>query len=228
MGKNSTEPMKIPRALSLRRELRFAVVPVFLLLCVSLACSQAVWEPPADLSVSGIHRPTVGRELVTAIRIAGIDVVLEETQLSDVRSRLGGTIGTRGDASEALAWLCLHGSDEGGRWAIWLEAGEIHGGAVGAFQLRRINAGEPIDTRCQALGSDRRIDLPAGLRLGLAQTQAVKTLGAPTATAGDTSLYAHEHVETIGGETATASNTLTVRLRGSVIDAIDVWKMTVS
>ena len=152
--------------------------------------------------------------------------MLEETQLSDVRSRFGGTIGKRGDASEALAWLCLHGSDEGGLWAVWLEAGEIHGGAVGAFQLRRINASEPIDMRCQALGSNRRIELPTGVQLGLAQSQAVKMLGPPTATAGDTSLYEHEHQEGVRRE-ATASNRLTIRFRDGVVDAVDVWKMTV-
>ena len=102
-------------------------------------------EPPNELAVPGDSKPTVRRESITRLRVAAFTVILEKTTLSDVQSHLGGTIGQRGDASEALAWSCFHGRDAGGLWALWLEAGEIHGGTVGAFQLRRLGAATQFD-----------------------------------------------------------------------------------
>jgi hypothetical protein len=191
------------------------------------ASGQTVWEPPSDLSVPGNHKPTVRREQITSLRVAEFAVVLEETKLSDVQSRLGGTIGQRGDASEALTWLCFHGHHDGGSWVLWLEAGEIHGQSVGGFHLRKINPSTQVDKRCPVLGSTS-IELPRGLRLGLSRAQTMKILGRPTKSAGDTLLYAYEHKEAIRGEPVTASNRLTIRFRDAVLDAVDVWKMTVS
>ncbi len=54
-----------------------------------------------------------------------MQVNLEETPLKEVQKGLGGTIGSRGDASEALRWLCFHGSDAKGRWALWLESNTL-------------------------------------------------------------------------------------------------------
>lgn len=192
------------------------------------AGSQAVWEPPTELSVPGDHKPTVRRELITKLRVAEFTVVLEETKLSDVQSHLGGTMGQRGDASEALAWLCLHGRDDGGSWVLWLEAGAVHGGTVGAFQLRHLDATTQVDKRCQPiLNSTRGIELASGIRLGLPRAETIRILGRPTTSAGNTLLYAYEHQEAIRGETATASNRLTIGFRNAVLDAVDVWKMTV-
>jgi hypothetical protein len=198
-----------------------------LLLSIRQAGTQTLWEPPKELSVPDNHGPTVDRELITSLRVGELTVVLEETKLSDVQSHLGGTVGQRGDASGALAWLCLHGRHDGGSWALWLEAGEIHGGNIGALQLRHVNASTQFDSRCQVIGSTRGVELVRGIRLGLSSAQTIKILGRPTTAADDTLLYAHEHQEPIRGEIATASNRLTIRFRKAVLDAVDVWKMTV-
>jgi hypothetical protein len=190
---------------------------------------QTVWEPPNELGVPGDSKPAVRREAITRLRIAAFTVILGETRLSDVQSHLGGTIGQRGDPSEFLDWLCFHGRDAGGLWALWLEAGEIHGGTVGAFQLRRVDAATQFDQRCQSIaGSTGSVKLPGGVRLGLSRAQAIRILGRPTKSTGDTSLYAHEHQDVIRGEPFTASNRLTIRFRNAILDALDLWKMTVS
>jgi hypothetical protein len=201
---------------------------VVLTVSIRPASGQTVWEPPTDLAVQGDFKPTVRREPITRLRVAAFTVILEETTLSDVQSHLGGTIGQRGDASEALSWSCFHGRDAGGLWALWLEAGEIHGGTVGAFQLRRLDDTAQFDQRCQSIaGSSGSVELPGGVRLGLTRAQTTRILRRPTRTAGDASLYAHEHQELIRGEPFTASNRLTIRFRNAILDALDVWKMTV-
>jgi hypothetical protein len=170
----------------------------------------------------------VRRELVTSLRVADFTVVLEETKLADVRSRLGGSIGQRGDASGALEWLCFHGRDNRGSWVLWLESGEIHGRTVGAFQLRSIDASAQVDKRCPLLDATRAIEVASGIRLGLARAKTIEILGRPTKSAGDTLLYAHEHRDGTRGQPATASNRLIIRFRNEILDAVDVWKMTVS
>ena len=200
-----------------------------LLLFVSVrpGATQPVWEPPTELSVRGNHKPTVRRELITSLRVGEFTVVLEETKLSDAHTHFGGSIGRRGDASDGLAWLCLNGRDDGGSWILWLEAGEIHGGTVGAFQLRRVNPSTLVDKRCSVIGSTRRLELVNGIRLGLSRAQMMKILGPPTTSAGDTLLYSHERQQAIRGQVATATDRLTIRFRDTVLDAVDMWKMTV-
>src|ERR1700733_6499388 len=147
---------------SRRQWLCLVVLPVQ----IRAASGQTVWEPPTELAVPGDAKPSVRREPITRLRVNAFTVILEETTLSDVQSHLGGTIGQRGDASEALAWLCFHAHDAGGLWALWLEAGEIHGGAVGAFQLRRLDGATQFDQRCQSIaGSTSSVELPGGVRL---------------------------------------------------------------
>ena len=75
---------------------------VVLTLSIRPASGQTVWEPPNELAVPGDSKPTVRREPITRLRVAAFTVILEKTTLSDVQSHLGGTIGKRGDASEAL------------------------------------------------------------------------------------------------------------------------------
>jgi hypothetical protein len=202
-------------------------VLLVLALSVCPARAQTVWEPPPQLSVPGNHKPTVRREFITSLRVTGFTVVLEKTKLTDVQSRFGGTIGKRGDASEALDWLCFHGRDNGRSWVLWLEAGEIHGRTVGAFQLRGIDLGQQVDRRCPSLDSTGGVNLPNGIRLGLTRPHAIEILGRPTKSEGDTVLYRHEHLEALRGRSATASNSITLGFRDGVLDAVDVWKMTV-
>ena len=77
----------------------FAALTLF----IRPASSQTVWEPRNELAVPGDSKPTVPREPITRLRVAAFTVILEKTTFSDVQSHFGGTIGQRGDASEALA-----------------------------------------------------------------------------------------------------------------------------
>lgn len=202
---------------------------VVLTLSVRPASGQTMWEPPSELSVQGDHRPTMRREQITRVRVAAFTVILETTTLSAVQSHLGGTIGRRGEAAEAVAWLCFHGRDTGGVWGLWLEAGEVHAETVGAFQLRRFDAATQFDQRCQSIdGSNGGIELPAGLRLGLSSAQTIRILGRPTTIIGDMSLYKHERQAIIRGQPFTVSNILKMRFRNMILEALDVWKMTIS
>src|SRR5262245_32059116 len=109
----------------------------------------------------------VSSELIPSIRIGDVEVVLDKTPIADVARRFNATRGHRGDASESLDWLCLTGRDTRDRWILWLESGEIHGGAIGAFQLRRLGESEPVDVRCRAVAVN--VQDPAALRLEMSR-----------------------------------------------------------
>jgi hypothetical protein len=163
------------------------------------------------------------------LQLPGLRIFLDSTQLTAVQRRLGGTIGSRGDAGDALHWLCFHGTDGKGGWLLWLESGEINGGAVGGFRWQRAGRTARFDARCRALPDGRRgVELPITLQLGIGEAGALHTLGSPTKRLGGTLLYLHEHEETIHGEPYTATNTLAVLLRGGVVWAIEAWKSTSS
>jgi len=162
--------------------------------------------------------------MITTLRIGKVPIILEETRLKDVEKNLGGTIGSRGDASEALQWLCFHGSDADGRWALWLETSEMGGGTVDGFALQRIPGKATVDRRCRTEGA--QIDLHIRLRVGLTESEVRGILGAPTAKYGNTLVFHHEHEEQVRNEPFTASNTVYTVLRGGVVWAIQVWKTT--
>jgi hypothetical protein len=194
------------------------------------AGQRVFWEPLGLLpSVDRLPQPTVSREYITSLRVANWSMILEKTTLEDVQARLGGTVGRRGDASTSLHWICLSGTDRAGRWVLWLESGEIHGGDVGAFELRRIPPAAVLDDRCVALsGRNSGVTLPIPLRLGIKEAEVIKVVGKPTVRLGEILLYVHEHQETIRGEPFDATNVLAVLVRRGVVEAIEVWKTTVS
>jgi hypothetical protein len=192
------------------------------------ASAQMTWEPPpGSLSMPVELRPTVERELIAELRVASFAVILEETKLSDVQMRLGGTIGQRGDASEALRWLCFSGRDANGPWILWLESGAMHGGTVGGFQLRRADRNTSFDPRCHALpDSTASIALPGGIALSQSRQQVIGTFGRPTMSLYDTSLYVHQHQERVAGGSFTTSSHIALRFRDAILDAIDLWRVT--
>lgn len=146
-----------------------------------------------------------------------------------MQKRLGGSIGSEGDASEAVAWLCLIGSDAVGPWILWLESFEIDGPTIGGFQWRRLASNEKPDRRCSALRKgDDKVKLPLALHLGMTETELRATLGRPTMTRGKTLIFCHDHQETINKEIFDSSNTLAVVLRGGAVWEIVVIKSTVS
>jgi hypothetical protein len=190
---------------------------------------QSLWEPPLGDAMEPLPKASVSREFIKGLRVANLDIVLDDTMMKEVQARLGGALGNRGDAGTHLDWVCFQGADPSGRWALWLESNEVNGGAVGGIEFRRIRATAVLDNRCRVLPkADSRVALPVSIQLGIKETQVVKVLGEPTVRDGNKLVYFHEHEETIRGEIFSAMNILTVLIRGGVVEAIQVWKTVVS
>jgi|GEM_PF-1432454 hypothetical protein len=212
----------------------------FFLAVICAACAQIatdsptndgllVWQPPKLQFPHTLPPPTVSKEIITTLRVAAVPIILEETKLEDVKTRLGGSIGQRGDASEFLEWLCFYGTDANGRWGLWLESSEMGGGWVDGFALERLGRNARTDRRCRMIREgEGGIELPIALRLDLTEMQVRKILGKPTVRYRSTLIFDHEHQETIRNEPATVSNTVAVALRDGVVWAIQVWKDSTS
>ena len=185
------------------------------------------WQPPVIQAPTLPPQPTIPREMITSVRVATELVILEDTMMTDVRRRLGGSLGHHGDAGEYLEWLCYYGADANGRWALWLESSEIAGGAVDGFVLQRLDGDARMDQRCGNLQT-RRIELPVALKLGMTEAQVRDSLGKPTLKFRNTLVFQHEHSKTLHNEPYTASNTILVVLRKGVVWAIGVDKDTTS
>jgi hypothetical protein len=203
------------------------IVIVVLLIAASAAIAQStgiLWQAPKPDLPNSLPKASISKEMITTLRIGKVPIVLEETPINEVAKTVGGTIGSRGDASEALQWLCFHGSDADGRWALWLESSEMGGGTVDGFALQRIPSNATVDRRCRK--EEAQIDLPIRLRIGLTESEVRGILGAPTAKYRNTLVFDHEHEEKVRNEPFTASNTVHIALRGGVVWAIQVWKGT--
>jgi len=187
-----------------------------------------VWEPP-DWNFPESVKASVSKEMFSAFHVAGYEVALEETSMKDAQTHLGGEIGQKGDAGDAVEWLCFHGADERGTWVLWLESGEIDGGYVGSFQWRRIVKGAVFDPRCRDLGHrESQIKLPLPLALGANKSEVLKALGEPSLKDDEQLIYLHEHDSTISSEPFTTSNIVIVRLENGIVWAIQVSKTSSS
>jgi hypothetical protein len=131
--------------------------------------SRTIWQPPTLDLPNTLPQATVSKEMITKLRVEKMQIILEETPLNDVQKNLGGTIGSRGDASEALLWLCFHGSDANGPWALWVESTEMGGGNVDGFAWQRIPKEATLDHRCRT--QDVAVELPIRLALGLTEPE---------------------------------------------------------
>jgi hypothetical protein len=202
-------------------------IVICILLTIAAAFAQSdrtIWQPPTLDLPDTLPHATVAKEMITKLRVSKMQIILEETPLSDVQKNLGGTIGASGDASESLQWLCFHGSDAKGRWALWLESDEMGGGNVDGFAWQRIAEKATIDRRCQAQPIE--IELPIQLAIGLPESEVHRILGTPTSERRNTLVFDHEHQETIRNEPFTASNTVYVVLCNGVVSSVQVWKST--
>jgi hypothetical protein len=208
----------------------------FLLICV-LCCNSsaqnskgehpAIWEPPAALDLPGTAKASVPKEMITSLRVAGRNIVLDETALKTVQSDIGGSIGNRGDAGDALGWLCFHGGEVRDQWVIWLMSGEINGDAVGGFRWQRVDQTVHFDSKCRKLPHGKRgVEFPLAVRLGTSENQVLRILGEPSDKHGETLFYLHEHEVTFKNQPFTAMNTVAVILRKRAVWAIEAWKST--
>ncbi len=188
----------------------------------------AIWEPQLLLKFTDdvMPHPSVPKQMIASLRLSGLNIPLEETEMDTLQAKFGGEVGARGDASESLRWLCLHGADEVGPWVLWLESGEIDGPRIGGFLWRRVFGTPVYDTRCGALPDTAKVVLPINLTLGTSRDELLKVLGKPTWQKENIFLYEHEHEETIRGEPFDSWNSVIVAMRNGVVDAIDVTKTT--
>jgi len=185
-----------------------------------------VWEPP-EWNYPQELKASVPNEMFSTFGLSGYNVVFEETSIESVQKHVGGKAGKKGDAGDALEWLCFHGADTAGRWVIWLESGEIDGGSVGSFQWQRLSDREVLDSRCHALAGNG-VSLPLSLRLGAKKAEVLKNLGAPTSSDTERLIYLHEHKSTIRGEPFTISNIVVIDIRNEVVWAIRASKTSSS
>lgn len=165
--------------------------------------------------------------MIGSLRVGGMSIILEETKLDDARKHFGAGIGGRGDAGDAEAWVCLHGSDDDGPWMFWLTSGEIDGPSIGGFQWRRLSPDEMPDRRCPLLSKKSGgIELPAAIHLGIEEQEVRQILGRPTFEKGKLLIFSHEHRRVIRGETFYVSNNIAILVREGVVWAIEVAKST--
>ena len=193
------------------------------------AANPVIWEPPSTVDFPDSVQASVPKEMITSLRVAGQRIVLEETDLKAVQSRLGGTIGHSGDGADSVAWLCLGGSGVHGRWVLWLMGDEISGGTVGGFRWQQVEPAARFDPKCQVLPRDRsQVELPIAIQLGTSESDVVRILGPPTRKLGDTLWYLHEHALTIKNQPCTLVNDLSLTLHGGMVRAVQAWKSTTS
>jgi hypothetical protein len=203
-------------------------IAVFVAATVTVCNAQTtriLWPPPRIDWPADLPRPTIPNEMIGKLRVANMPIVLEETRLRDAQKRLGGTIGHRGDAGDAEAWLCLHGVDAKGSWILWLTSGEIDGPAIGGFQWKRLALDEIPDRRCRLIPREMGgIELPLALHPGMTEAEVRKTLGRPTLARGRELIFWHEHQEVIQGISYTSDNTVGVNFNDGIATEVDVVK----
>jgi hypothetical protein len=197
--------------------------------CCSAQQTPKRWAPP-NLYVWGdaVPKATIPREMVTSLTISGTKIVLEKTSLEKIAKKFGATLGQSGDASTALGWACLNGTDTNGRFALWLESDEMDGPSIGEFDLVRLSASNTLDARCVNIkGSFNGIQTaPLTLRLGMEEALIHKILGKPTETHGNTQLFSHEHNLVLRRNTYTSDNEVLVVLTDGKVSAIEVSQLT--
>jgi hypothetical protein len=186
-----------------------------------------IWEPPTDTWPEDLPAATVPKEIITTLQVGKMPIRLEETKLEAAQKILGGAIGSRGDAGDALGWLCLKGADADGKWVLWLESGEIDGPNIGGFEWLSVAPNAVFDPRCHSVRkADGGVKFPVPIRLNMSESQLLSLLGPPTKKWGDTVFYLHEHEEMVGKEPFTASNSVKVVIHSGRVTKIQAWKDT--
>ena len=174
-----------------------------------------------------LPKSSVSKPIITFLRVLNVEVKLDETELKSVQNRLGGVVGSRGDAADSLQWLCYAGADRDDRWVLWLLSGEMNGGSVGGFLWRRISPSTSVDPRCGLLGKSAiTITLPKPILLGMREPELLHVLGAPTKRQANRYLYVHQHDSKSAGqkESSTSANTVSILLGDGVVRGIEVWQ----
>jgi hypothetical protein len=104
------------------------------------------------------------------------------------------------------------------------------GGIVTGVQIRRLEEKERPDARCALIAADVMLLIaPSDVRLGMSRTEVSMALGPTSSTPfGDVVEYVNEHTRRGTPQTGPvrASNSVVIRFRGGIADAIQAWKST--
>lgn len=185
--------------------------------------SRVIWGPPNLKLPSTFPKPSVKREMIRGLRIDGWPVALEETELTQAQKHFGAAVGSRGDASEALSWICLQGNDDQGTWAMWLYSGEIDGPAIGGFQWQRVPPEVRLDHRCRPLIRPQgSVELPIRLALGMSEADVMAGLGRPSGRFHNLAIYEHAHQVTIRNEPYTVENNILIEYSDGKVSTVIV------
>ena len=190
--------------------------------------SAVLWEPPVPSWPQHLPQATMKKEPISTFQLAGMPIMFEKTKLEDVRSRFGGTIGTRGDAGDSRAWLCYQGSNGDRHWIVWLTSGEIEGHtSINGVEWETLSADESTDSRCSTLPKDSGgIQLPLAIYPGMTGQEARQVLGQPTMTRNNVLIFSYERRKSMFRPKFTVQNLMAVALRDDIVQEIDVERTT--
>jgi len=212
-------------------------IPIGTLLAAALAsgsiAAPTVWEPPRMWWDDAAPQTMDTRDFMANLNIGSFSVVLEQTLLENASNRFHAAVGSRGDAGEALNWVCLGGNDEQGKLVLWLESGEIHGSTIGGVLLQRLSPDQALDKRCGRLAATP-ITMPLTVRLGMTKQALLGSLGRPTSERHQAVNYSSCHTvklkvgRTAEPQTFDQCSSLSVRFEKGVVCAFEVWRTTTS
>jgi hypothetical protein len=194
--------------------------------------TRVLWEPlplaPGLDQDPGLPRASGSADIIDSLRLAGLQVTLEQTAFDELQRHFGGTLGRRGEAGNNRRWLCYYQTRAPSRWIIWLEGDELHQTNVAGFQWRTMPPFSMPDRRCQPLPGNRAVRLPVAVRLGQSRVGVRAALGPPTTDYGSTFLYVHSHSVRVASTPFTVINTVVIQFRGDKVEAIGVWRSSTS
>ena len=208
------------------------------LLFVALACganvptavAQALWEPRPLIASGRASQSTAKWEMATAAAVGDVTVILEKTRLDEIAAQLVTALGSSGRDSEHLQWVCLAAVSGPERWIAWFVSEGSDRGIVRGVQMRRLEGTERPDARCAVIAADAMLLIaPSDVRLGMTRAEVSIALGPTSSTSsGDVVEYVHEHTQRGSPKTGPvrASNSVVIRFRGGIADAIQAWKST--
>ncbi len=145
--------------------------------------------------------PNVPGGFIASVRLGALEVMFEQTRLSQVRETVGaGIVDHQRDAQASLYWLCYTALAMGGPQRIWITSRESHNGvAADSFTAERLGEGEGPSPACPAL-PPRFLPLSAGngIWLGMTLAEIEHRIGAKAKRAGAYFVFSSPASEMIG------------------------------
>ncbi|ESQ81044.1 hypothetical protein [Asticcacaulis sp. YBE204] len=158
--------------------MKFGVLAIGIL--AVLAGSVGAATPP-DVPygyLEEVKAPPRAKVAPSVFRLGALTYRFEQTPLIDLAKATGHKrIGHKGDASEALDWLCFT-IKAPQPYRLWLSSSEMGGGTVDGVDMRAEAATATED--CPILAARLTPVSVDGVRIGMTQAEVRKALGAPS------------------------------------------------